>query len=465
MNSSMFTSGMRYSVLAIAGLMASGAYAQTISKMKVVSTYQRPSTVNSSGGVWGWTSPVTGKEYALMTIQEPGGLCVIDISDPTKPTLNTFIEAGHNSLWFEVNAYRNFAYMVSEEGSIGLKIIDLSPLNTGLQAKLVTNNTQFFTRAHTLYVDSTVSPPRLYATYGGAQGVQILSLADPAKPVNMGKMGGETHDMYAKGDLMFRATQRRGTLEIWNVATPSAPLRLSTTDLTLKSRELGELPANGTTITHNSWTSEDGKTLFTSEETEGTSVKSWDITDPAKPKYMSKYIGVKDVIAHNIYVHGNKLYVAHYTGGLRIVDISDPRNMKELAYHRPSISTELYAGTWGAYPWFKSGYIIHGDMQLGLFVMKDESPPVTSLRAGSSDSRFTIAGMHNGALRFRLPLAGNYALSFFTPAGREVFSHRAPGGSGLQTLAIGNGRLGNGEYLVRLRQDSRSFSSRIVLGD
>jgi choice-of-anchor B domain-containing protein len=450
-----------YSVLAVLGLMATEGHAQA-SKMTVMSKYNRPGTINSSAGTWGWTSPVTGKEYALMSIQEPGGLCVIDISDPTKPLLNTFISAPHNSLWFEVSAYRNHVYMVSQEGSMGLMIVDMSPVNSGLPAKLVTNNSQLFQTAHTVYCDTTTSPARLYATYAGAGGVMIMSLADPAKPKEVGKMGGETHDMYAKGDLMYRSTQRRGTLEIWNVANPAAPTRSSTIDLTAKSRELGEVPSNGTVITHNAWPSEDGNYLFTTEETLGCSIKSWDIRNPAAPKYVSRHPAVKGVIAHNVYVKGNRMYVAHYTAGLRIVDITNPAAMVELAYQRSSTSTALFAGTWGGYFWYKSGYLIHGDFEQGLIVVRDDSNP-TSVTGGPDDSRFTITGMDHRALRFRLPRAGAYALSVYTPSGREVLSHRAQGNSGLQTLALGQDGLSQGNYLVRLSQDSRVFSSPIVL--
>jgi choice-of-anchor B domain-containing protein len=444
------------------GLLSSTGFGQTLKGMEIVGKYIKPQTQSAASGVWGWTGS-DGKEYALLTSRTPGGISFVDISTPATPKEIGFIAAGHNSVWHEVTSYKNYCYKVSQQGTHGLQIIDMAPMNQGQAPKLISNFTKYFTFAHTVYADSTTTPARLYVTYMSTAGVLIMSLADPTNPVEIGKLPGESHDMFARGDKLYISTQRRATLEIWNVANPASPVRLSTTSLAAKSKELGEIPANGSTIAHNAWPSEDNKILYTTEETANTTMKSWNIENPAAPKMLGTYIGVKGVITHNVFIRNNLAYVAHYTAGLRIVDITDPANMKELALHRPSTSNATYGGSWGAYPWYKSGLVIHGDDADGLYIMKPTFS--TSVAGAKVQSNFAVTGANHGAINFRLPKTGKYVLSIFTPAGKEVFNYRAMGNLGLQSLALGGGKLANGSYLVNLRQDSQVISAPVALGN
>ena len=450
-------------VLGLAGLLLSGASAQNISKMTMLSNYLRPGSTKGTAGSWGWTAD-NGKEYALITSQAPGGLSVVDISDPKTPKLNAFVAAGHNSLWFETTAYKNFAYVVSQEGNIGLMIVDMAPVQTGQPAKLITNFTTKFRNAHTIYVDTTVTPARLYATYNGVTGVMILSLENPAAPVELGRIVGETHDMHARGNFLYMNTQYRGTVEIWNVANPAAPTKVSVINLSAKSIELGEMSAGQQTIAHNCWLSDNGKTLYTSEEVLKTSTKAWDISTIATPKYLTKYLASPNIIDHNVYVKGNKLYAAHYTAGLRILDISNPAVMKEVAFHRPSSSTALYGGTWGAYPFFKSGNITWSDMDAGLYVVRDDTEPVHIAGGVARNDQFRITGMDGGSLRFHLPWAGAYALSIYTPAGKEVVNHKGIAGNGQENLMLGEA-LSGGNYLVKASQGNQILKGSLAVGN
>jgi hypothetical protein len=123
-------------------------------------------------------------------------------------------------------------------------------------------------------------------------------------------------------------------------------------------------------------------------------------------------------------------------------------------------------GTWGAYPYFKSGLIIHGDRDLGMFIMD----PAPHLKQGTTSARETggllpplaVTGWRDGALHFQLPRAGGYVLSIYTPAGREIFRHRDRGLSGSQSLLLDGGLLSGGAYLAQLRQDAQSFAAPIA---
>ncbi|MDB5103620.1 MAG: hypothetical protein JWP91_1309 [Fibrobacteres bacterium] len=452
--------------LAIAGILSPDGFGQTSKNMTTLGTYLRPGTTQASAGVWGWTG-ATGKEYALLTSRKPGGISIVDISAPATPKEINFIPSTGNSIWHEVNGYHNYIYKVSQENSDGLQIIDMSPLNQGKPAVLVKSPTTWFKTAHTVFVDTTVSPARLYVAYESTAGVMIFTLEDPENPKLIRTIVGEAHDMYARGDRLYISNQFKATLTIWNIANvaTTTPLKLSVIDFNAIDPGLGE-PAKG--ISHNSWPSEDNKVLFTTEETAGCTIKSWDLTNislSSPPKLLGKYIGVKGIIGHNVYIKGNLMFVGHYTAGIRVVDISDPVNMKEVAFHRPSASKELFGGTWGVYPWFKSGSIIHGDDVAGLFIEKLD-PAVTALANGkNADPKLMIRALDNGTIKLRLSQAGPYVMSIYSSTGKQLFSQPGRATVGEESLSLRNGRLSAGSYVVRLSQDNLLLSAPLVLGN
>jgi hypothetical protein len=243
--------------LALFSIFSVEAAGQTNKGMTTIGSFVRPGTIVAGAGVWGWTGP-TGKEYVLGCLQNPGGVSIIDISTPTAPIEVSFIPSTGNSVWQEVNGYRNFVYKVSQENSDGLQIIDLAPLNTGKPARLVSSSTVNFKVAHTVFVDSTTTPARLFVAYGSAQGVMIFTLADPANPVKVATIVGETHDMFARGDRLYSSNQYKSTVTTWNLANLAAPIKVSIIDFNAVNIGIGEPPQS---ISHNAWPSEDNKTL------------------------------------------------------------------------------------------------------------------------------------------------------------------------------------------------------------
>ena len=438
--------------------------AQTSKAMTQLGTYIRPGTQQASAGIWGYTAP-SGKEYALLTSRKPGGVSIVDISAPATPKEINFIPSTGNSIWHEIHGFKDYIYKVSQENSDGLQIIDMKPLSQNKPAVLVKSPTNFFKTAHTLYIDTTVTPARLFVAYESTAGVMIFTLEDPENPKWIRNIVGEAHDMFARGDRLYVSNQFKSALTIWNIAnvTTQAPVKLAVIDFNAVSPANGE-PAKS--ISHNAWPSEDNKYLFTTEETAGTTVKAWDMTDISltkPPKLVGKIIGVKGIIAHNVYVKGNLLFIAHYTAGIRVVDITDPAKMTEIAFHRPSASRELFGGTWGIYPWFKSGNIIHGDDVIGLIIEKPEYA-ATPVRSSASAPLLSIAPLRDGRVSLKLAEAGPYELSVNALSGRELF--RIPGNAsvaGSQSLSLGS-RLAPGSYVAQVRQAGRQASAPLSLG-
>jgi hypothetical protein len=70
---------------------------------------------------------------------------------------------------------------------------------------------------------------------------------------------------------------------------------------------------------------------------------------------------------HDPKVRGNTLYLSHYSDGVRMVDISDPSNPKEIASYVPD-----GANVWGVY--LDRRYIYGSDMGSGLKVLEVTTP-------------------------------------------------------------------------------------------
>lgn len=450
------------SAAAVVSVFLMEGLAQTRQGMETLGTYIRPGTRSASAGIWGWTSP-SGKEFALLTSRDPGGLSFVDISNPAEPKEINFIPSG-KSIWHEVHSYKNIAYKISQENSEGLQIIDMAPLDQGNPAVLLKSATDWFTVAHTLYVDTTVTPARLFVAYGRTEGVKIFTLEDPANPKFIQTIpgGGQSHDMFARGNRLYVCNQFTSTLSAYDITTLTAPVELYTIDFDALAKTLGE-PTRS--ISHNAYLSEDGRYLFTTEETIGSTVKAFDITNASRsnpPKLVGRYVATNTIIAHNAYIKGHLMFVAHYTAGIRVVDVGNPAQMKEIAFSRPSTSTAEFGGTWGAYPWFKSGSIIHGDDVLGLLIERLTAAAPVTAAAGRKDLRIVEA--YRGRVEFILPRAGSYRLNLYSPAGHELLTLSGEGKAGLQTLSFENGRLRAGKYLIRIGQDGNLASTPLVLG-
>lgn len=95
----------------------------------------------------------------------------------------------------------------------------------------------------------------------------------------------------------------------------------------------------------------------------------YDIKDKTAPKLLStfktdftgKVLGGSTV--HDPKVHGNTLYLSHYSGGVRVVDITDASNPVEMGSYIPSKSN-----IWGVF--VDRNYVLASDMGSGLKVLQ-----------------------------------------------------------------------------------------------
>ncbi|NNJ87903.1 MAG: choice-of-anchor B family protein, partial [Eudoraea sp.] len=96
--------------------------------------------------------------------------------------------------------------------------------------------------------------------------------------------------------------------------------------------------------------------------------------DLDNPVLHATYLGPTSAIDHNVYVKGNDLFLANYTAGVRIIDISDivNGNIVETGFFDsfPSGNSASFNGVWSVYPFFESGKIVISDINSGLFILQ-----------------------------------------------------------------------------------------------
>jgi choice-of-anchor B domain-containing protein len=321
-----------------------------------------------------------GREYAA--IGTDTGTAIYNITTPTAPVLRAFIP-GPPSIWREMKPYQDYIYIVSEGNGAGAGLQIVSMANPESPV-LVNTYTATFTTAHTVTIDHDRALLYANGANGQAGGMRILSLANPASPVQVGSWFGlYVHDSHVRGDTLFAACIYAGqavALDVSNVAAPAVLGQWST-------------PGN---FTHNSWTSEDGNHLFTTDENATGYLTVYDISDLGNVVEVAQFSANPNAIVHNVRVKGDTAFVSYYTEGVRLLDISDPTTPVEFGYYDtwPGASGGFH-GDWDVDPFYPSGVFIVSDIESGLWIFRAE-PDYGIVRGVVTESGAgpPLAGVH-----------------------------------------------------------------------
>ncbi len=103
----------------------------------------------------------------------------------------------------------------------------------------------------------------------------------------------------------------------------------------------------------------------------------WDVSDLDDPVLVGEFMGTTEASDHNLYIRGDLMYQSNYQAGLRIIDISDPENPREVGYFDTvpyGDNSPGFGGSWSNYPYFPSGAIIVTSGNEGLFVLRKREP-------------------------------------------------------------------------------------------
>lgn len=329
------------------------------------------SYLGASGGndSWGWTDSQDGKEYAIIGVNN--GTAFIDISDPVNPVyLGKLSTHTSSSIWRDIKVYQDYAFIVSEANGHGMQVFDLTRLRN------VSNPPEAFTEdahyagiggVHNIVINEDTG--YAYSVGGGLYGggPHFINIQDPLNPVGEGGYsgGGYTHDAQV---ITYNGPDTDHTgKEIYFGSNASHVVIVDVTDksnpVLIKSFNY---PTTG--YTHQNWLTEDHKYMLLGDEGDefdfgfNTRTVVFDLTDLDNPTLHFEYFGETSSVDHNIYVVGDKFYLANYSAGLRVVDISDIDNgvFDEVGYfdtYTPN-NNASYNGSWNVYPFFESGNIV-----------------------------------------------------------------------------------------------------------
>lgn len=333
---------------------------------------------------WGWTDTTSGKEYALMGLDN--GTAFIDITDDQNLVyLGKLPTATVNSSWRDVKVFKDHAFIVSEADGHGMQVFDMTRLrNVANAPENFTADTRYtgFGTAHNIVINEdtgfayVVGTARDDAFNGGAH---FIDVNDPKNPVAANGYGasGYSHDAqvvsyigpdtdYAGAELFIGANENNVVLV--DVSDKDNPVQISSVQYGNKG------------YTHQGWFTDDQRYFILGDELDeinfGLNSRTliFDFSDLDDPKLHTTYTANFSAIDHNGYVKGNDFYLANYTAGIRVLDISgiSSKTISEIGFFDtfPSNNTADFNGSWSVYPYFDSGKIVISDINRGLFVVK-----------------------------------------------------------------------------------------------
>ncbi|MDH3628937.1 MAG: choice-of-anchor B family protein, partial [Acidobacteriota bacterium] len=153
-------------------------------------TFMPLSSIGGGSGndIWGWTDPMTGREYALMG--RTSGTSFVDITDPLNPIyLGNLPPNGADSSWRDIKVYADHAYIVSEAPGHGMQIFDLTQLRTVVTPPVTFSNTAHyddFGSSHNIVINEDTGFAYSVGTTTCNQGLHFIDLSDPVVPVFAG---------------------------------------------------------------------------------------------------------------------------------------------------------------------------------------------------------------------------------------------------------------------------------------
>ncbi len=323
--------------------------------------------------VWGYYDSATAKEYAL--VGNRNGTLVADVTNPAAVT-NALWVPGTPSVWRDIKTWGHYAYVVHDvptgtNQTDGLLIIDLDSMvskKVRLAVPLASGGTDTLRRAHNLWIDEV---GRLYAfgsNAGGGGAVLVDVATDPWNPTVIGNYSTfYLHDGFARHDTLYGAALWED-IQVVSVALPSQPLTLGSFDS----------PSH---FAHNCWLSDDGNTLYTTDEVANGYIAAYDVQDLSNVDEVFRHQvqSGTGLIPHNAHVDGNHLVTSYYTFGCHVLDVEFPELPVLAAYYdtSPQYSGTGYNGAWGAYPYLPSGHILVSDIETGLWILEPEYPSVS----------------------------------------------------------------------------------------
>ncbi len=342
--------------------------------------------------LWAFTG-VDGRDY-VYTGTHLGGQRMLawDVTNPANPVLTDFVEVDARVV-NDVKVNRNATVaVITREGASdrrnGIVVLDISDPAHPVVADTYTN--ELTGGVHNVFFSGDI----LYAIHNGTLDVHILDLSDPTDVEEVGRWGIDSpgkylHDIWVVDGLAYVSYWNDGVyiLDVgdgrWG-GTPTEPVEVSSFAY-----------EEGNTHFAFPYTNADGhRYLFVGDEIFGCEdcisrnghpgdgsrgfVHILDLEDPENLREVARY-EVPEAGSHNLWIEDDRMYVAYYQAGLRVVDVSGElrgdlyRQGREMAWFptgTPDGHVVNSPMAWGPQP-FK-GHVFVSDLNSGLWVVRLE---------------------------------------------------------------------------------------------
>jgi choice-of-anchor B domain-containing protein len=352
----------------------------------------------SLSGVWHYND-TTGKEYAI--IGAFNGIVIVDITDPANPQQIIQLP-GVGSTWHEVKVAGDYAYAVSEgfdPGNVlnGVQIMDLRYLPDSVPYKFYTGSGAVLnqiTTAHTVTVEGQYLYVNGHNISALGRGVLIFDISNPWFPEYVGAVTNRyCHDSYVRGDTIYTSDIGDGLFSIYDITDRTNPVLLAT------QMTPGQ-------FNHNTWLSENGKYIYTTDERVNEPLASYDISDFNNITLVDTFFNwnFPDREVHNVRVFNDYLITPSYGSQLTLVDAARPANLIEVGNYTTGNSL-----CWDADPYLNSGNIIATDMNSGDFFIFGPSYIRACYLEGVVTDSVTDLPIFNAMIEIQVPVITDFS--------------------------------------------------------
>ncbi|HZW62727.1 MAG TPA: choice-of-anchor B family protein [Flavobacteriaceae bacterium] len=349
-------------------------------------------TGNPEGSdIWGWTDTLTGNEYAIVCTSN--STAFVDITNPVNPVFLGRLDSenGGASVWRDVKVYNNHAFIVADNvGNHGMQVFDLTRLRN-----VVTPPVSFTSDAvyngvgscHNIIINEAMGYAYLVGCNAYSGGPVFIDISNPVSPQAAGGYSayGYTHDAQVITYNGPDSDYTNHEILVASNGSTSGADRILILDVTDKNSPqfISEISYPNPGYAHQGWFTDDHRYfIFGDEQDEiffgmNTRTLIFDLQDLDNPVLSSTYTGPTPSIDHNGFVNGNLFYLANYSAGLRVLDITNigaaTNAMTEIGYFDtlPENNNVSYYGAWSVYPYFQSGNIVVNDTNRGLFIISN----------------------------------------------------------------------------------------------
>lgn len=342
--------------------------------------------------LWAFTG-ADGRDYVYTGTHDGGQrMLAWDVTNPANPVLTDFVEVDARVVNdVKVNADATLAAITREGASDrknGVVLLDIS--NPAHPVVADTYDKELDGGVHNVFFNGNV----LYAVHNGTAELHVLDVSNPQDVQEAGRWGIDVpgkylHDIWVSDGLAYVSYWHDGVYVLdvgdgrWG-GTPRAPV------------EVGSYAyPEGSTHVAFPYTNADGhRYLFVGDEIFGCEdcisrnghpgdgsrgfVHVLDMEDPENMREVARY-EVPEAGAHNLWIEDDKMYVAYYQAGLRVVDVSGElrgdlyRQGREIAWFptgTPDGHVPNAPMAWG--PQLFKGHVFVSDLNSGLWVLRVE---------------------------------------------------------------------------------------------